>query len=136
MYWHAVVLAPTRNRLCPHLLSPCSDSSATDISRRILSACSKSCSPACVSKTFLLILSKSRQPRSVSSAFIEWLTADCDRLSSRAATVKLPRRARVTKARSCLLSIGGFIDEFISFPRFEPRSSFFISPHNGWHVRR
>jgi hypothetical protein len=55
---------------------------------------------------FLPSLSKTRQPTSRSSAFIEWLTADCDKESSLAARVKLAVRASAANARSCLLSSG------------------------------
>ena len=50
------------------------------------------------------------------SDFIEWLIADCVRCNSRAVCVKLPERASVTKARSCLLSRGSLMNELGSSP--------------------
>lgn len=42
---------------------------------------------------------------------MEWLTADCERCNSWAVRVKLPVRARMVKARSCLLSSGSVMHE-------------------------
>jgi hypothetical protein len=77
----------------------------------------KNCSPAWVSTTFLPNLSKRRHPMSLSSAFIEWLTPDWVRCSSRAACVKLPVRASAQNARTCRLSRGVLMYESgSSFP--------------------
>ena len=124
MYWHAVVLAPIRSRACPHLPKCSSAARAAPISVRILLVWWSNCSPACVSATFLPTLSKRRQPASRSSAFIEWLTADCDKCRCLAARVKLPVRARAANARSWRLSSGRLmIESSSSFPCRPPEHS-------------
>ena len=77
-----------------------------------------------VTLRFLPILSKSRQPICCSNAFIEWLIADWERCSSFAVVVKLAVRARIEKARSCLLSSGCDMDEWVSSSTAERRKLF------------